>query len=435
MKSGVLVIVLLFVGFVYCQSSPCDAIPIVIETGGNATEYGNNNNMPRFAPSLCNRGASGTVWYSIQPEAGQNVLITTCGSYTQFDTILGVYSGSCDNLVCEEFSEDARCPASYDEYWYDDDEYYYRSTVSFASTGETFYISVSGDYTQASGNFELTVAYSDISDSACANAIDVPGDYYSTVLVNGTLGNSRVGLSVCDEFKYYDRGTWFKIHPEPNHKMNISTCSYATNFDTRLAIVAAPDCGSTMDCIDENDDDYCPAQHTWELSSISFLPTLSEYFVILASFDDDEGEEDNYVISFRQSNAGQNIACVDAYPLNIGTTGSPEGSTVNGIQLTEAICSNEYGDAIWYKVVSHSDANIKFTTCNSVTNFDTTLSVYSGACYSLQCVTYNDDDSSCSVSNTLSTVEVSLTANEPVYLIISGYNGATGTYRLDYSNY
>ena len=104
MKSGVLVIVLLFVGFVYCQSSPCDAIPIVIETGGNATEYGNNNNMPRFAPSLCNRGASGTVWYSIQPEAGQNVLITTCGSYTQFDTILGVYSGSCDNLVCEEFS-------------------------------------------------------------------------------------------------------------------------------------------------------------------------------------------------------------------------------------------------------------------------------------------------------------------------------------------
>ena len=439
---------LFFIGLAACQDSPCNAIPIYVETGSNVTEYGSNVNLPYYAESSCNRGEAGTAWFSINPPSGSNVIVTTCGEYTDFDTVIGIYTGSCSNPSCLVANDDEECSSlfyyesSSGEYWwdwwffeFDDDDFDETSTVTFTSNGSNYYIGVTGY--EEEGNFELSISVSDPNDSGCMRAKDIPGDYYTPVSINGTLTDSdRVGMSVCNALDFDDYGSWFIIHPQPNQYMNITTCSSYTDFDTRLAIVAGTDC-TNVDCIDENDDDYCDITTGYEASTITFLPTLSEYYVVVASYDDDIDFlfGYNYILTISQSTLTENTPCINAYPLHIGVTGNPEGSTAFGSTLSSAVCSNEYGNAIWYEVSASSYTNVQFTTCNSVTNFDTMLSVYSGSCEALSCLTYNDDDGSCSNSSTLSTVQVSLSANEVVYLVISGYNGATGTYRIDYSTY
>jgi len=49
--------------------------------------------------SVVNEGAQGT-WYSIQGNAGSDSCITVTTEGSKFNTVLGVYSGSCDNLTC-----------------------------------------------------------------------------------------------------------------------------------------------------------------------------------------------------------------------------------------------------------------------------------------------------------------------------------------------
>lgn len=409
---------------VYCQSNAaCDAYTITINDGGNATVYGSTVGMPIAVPSLCNTGVSGTVWYHILPEANTNVLISTCGDYTNFDTYLGVYKGPCDLLQCVAANDDGDCPNFH--YWDDDDDSNYDpSTLGFISDGSEYYIAVTGYSHGSSGNYELTVSYYNNVEGGCNSAKDIPGPYSSPVVVNGTLSNQRVGASVCDDLDYYDLGTWFVIHPELNKEMNISTCAHGTEFDTRLAILSGG-C-SALQCDYENDDDSCSV--SYETSTITFLPTLSEYLVLLTAYDDDEAGD--YVLTIKQSSVVQNTPCVNAFPLQLGVSGNPEGTNMNGPVITSSICGNEVGNAIWYKVTSSMSETVTFSTCNSATNFDTVLSVYSGSCSALSCVVTNDDY--CSSG---SSVTVDIEYNQILYLVITGYNGAIGDYRIDYTLY
>ena len=470
---------------------------LVEDGGGTVTLFGSNINMDYYFESSCNRGNAGTVWYSISPAYGQYVTVTTCGQYTDFDTTIGVYSGVCNNLMCKEFNDDAQCGEMVHvnergldwwwgswwgswwgggywwggnywwwggNYWLDDDFFYWfdddlsfsvssftsffstftyiisesewdfdddeLSSVSFVADGSTYYIGVSG-YDEE-GHYQLTVSFSDPSYSGCGSAIDIAGDYYTPVSVNGVIGDNRIGIDVCSEFEYYNYGVWYKIHPQPGHQMSISTCNSATNFDTRLAVISGTDC-LDLYCIDENDDDYCELTGRWTSSTISFLPSLSEYYVIVAAFDDDDNSNDNFVLTLSQSTLGENIPCINAFPINIGITGDPEGNTNNANPLSQSICSDEYGKADWFTVTSPTAVTVEFTTCNSITTFDTMLSIYGGTCESLSCIAFNDDDGSCSENSSLSTVQVTLNANEIVFLVITGYGGGSGTYLLNYS--
>lgn len=83
-------------------------------------------------------------WHTFTSATSQVVTLTTCNA-TGFDTKLGVFSGTCSNLLCITGNDDAPCSFSG-----------LRSTVAFTATGGvTYFIYVTG-FGTATGAYELS---------------------------------------------------------------------------------------------------------------------------------------------------------------------------------------------------------------------------------------------------------------------------------------
>jgi len=184
----------------------------------------------------------------------------------------------------------------------------------------------------------------------------------------------------------------------------------------------------------ENDDsDYCNVAFTYETSFIRFLPTADEYFVIVGAFFDDDDEyyyeSTNYGLTIVQDENTANTGCINALTVHVGTVGNILGSTA-GADTVTPVCGSEQGPGVWYKVVTNyiqyfNGVSVTFDTCNTLTDFDTVLSVYGGSCGSLTCLASNDD----ACLGTSSQVTVTMNSYETVYLLITG-NSATGNYEI-----
>ncbi len=111
-------------------------------TGSNAPA----NNLD--APGTCNTQllSGDGVWYSWTGD-GSLATFTTCNAGTNYNTKIGVFSGSCTLLTCVDANDDDfSCPGIGTQ-----------STVSFASvSGTNYFIYVTG-FSTASGNFELSL--------------------------------------------------------------------------------------------------------------------------------------------------------------------------------------------------------------------------------------------------------------------------------------
>jgi hypothetical protein len=106
------------------------------------------------------------VWYSIVGD-GSDITASLCNEATSFDTKIGVFSGSCEALVCEAGNDDS-CGL--------------QSEVTFASAdGLIYYIYVTG-FSTASGDFDLSVS--------CASTV---------VDCEGVLGGSAIPGTPCDD--------------------------------------------------------------------------------------------------------------------------------------------------------------------------------------------------------------------------------------------
>ena len=137
------------------------------------------------------------IWYSYEPKETELVTVSTC-SFADFDTILSVYSGSCDSLICVDGNDDA-CPE-------------FRSAVNFlADAGIKYYILVDGFF-GIPGDFELAIS-SITQGSTCdpypffcdtiSGIPDSVGNSYDVVIGPGgsILQNSPPGVLIGD----YDR--------------------------------------------------------------------------------------------------------------------------------------------------------------------------------------------------------------------------------------
>lgn len=96
-------------------------------------------------------------------------------------------------------------------------------------------------------------------------------------------------------------------------------------------------------------------------------------------------------------------------------TGKTAGATYEVFNDPCGVFSTSPG--VWYTVLGTGDV-MRANTCDSITNFDTFISVYSGDCRSLECVA-TDDDGCGSVSSLITWV------SEPTvtyYIHVQGYN-------------
>ncbi len=121
---------------------------------GGSMSGDTNNNTDDDLPALCSNGIGFPItnpgagaWYTFVG-TGENVVISTDNLGTILDTNLQLFSGDCNNLVCEFSDEDGGgniSPSSYS------------SKIDFPTTnGVTYYVYVSG-FSGAQGAYELTV--------------------------------------------------------------------------------------------------------------------------------------------------------------------------------------------------------------------------------------------------------------------------------------
>lgn len=95
-------------------------------------------------------------------------------------------------------------------------------------------------------------------------------------------------------------------------------------------------------------------------------------------------------------------------------------------------CGLLLGADVWYRLIAPCDSTLTMNTCGS--NFDTTLSVFTGACGALSEVACNDDNGGqgpCPGGGT-SFVSLPVTAGATYYIRIAGFNAfIRGTFNLD----
>ena len=126
-------------------AGPCSAFPIPPPYTKPITLFGATPGASSTSSSSCDSSSYGpTVWYTITPVAGSPVNITTCNPGTNYDTVISVYTGSCNSLSCTVYNDDApNCTHNNSTGGL--------STLSFVPTSNTVYYLAVGGYATNQG--------------------------------------------------------------------------------------------------------------------------------------------------------------------------------------------------------------------------------------------------------------------------------------------
>ena len=185
--------------------------------------------------------ASPDVWYTWTPTCSGTATIDTCGlcvgQTATFDTVLSVYTGSCNALFpigCSDDSLVAGC--------------YYQSRVSFLATpGITYIIRVAGFDTTVAGTFRLNIAQTLTPpfNDPCANAITLSS---SGIAMFNTCGATTDGPTQpgCQP----GSDVWYKYIAPCSGQVWVDTC--LANFNTVLSVYSG-NCGA-LNLLACNDD-------------------------------------------------------------------------------------------------------------------------------------------------------------------------------------
>lgn len=263
---------------------PCTAYPILgLSSKYNTTVYGSTENEPGFFyPNCDTTGSSGTTWYEIIATSNGNLTASTCGNYTNFDTIISIYSGTCNDLHCVTYNDDFCSTQS--------------STTWETQKGKTYFIGVSG-YGTEEGKFVLTISENNGNDVGCANAIPVYGPYSNSVIIDG---NNRNGYQSnpsngCD-VKIENSLVWYQVFPTLYSYVYVSTCSAVTNFDTLVSVFYGT-C-SDLSCFAYNYD-YCHLPTQSHGSFVYFYPVEDvNYYIAVQGIN---GAVGNYQLNITQT--------------------------------------------------------------------------------------------------------------------------------------
>ena len=126
-----------------------------------------------------------------------------------------------------------------------------------------------------------------------------------------------------------------------------------------------------------------------------------------------------------------NDLCANRIP--VGIPSSTTGTTTLATLDTVPICvTTVTAPGVWYSVTGTGNTIIA-TTCGPLPGYDTKISVYTGGCAALVCVSDNDDDCTGGASGLFSTVSWASAAGTEYLILVHGFSSATGVFVLDIS--
>ena len=257
------------------------------------------------------------VWYSFVG-TGDDVTFSLCSDATDFDSKLGVYEGSCGNLICVDANDDACGTPSEVEV----------STIN----GVNYYIYVTG-FNSNTGNFGLSVTCVTPTplNQVCASAIEVICD---EVVYGSTVGASTdVSLENCGTTVNTAPGVWYSF-TGTGDDVTFSLCDDATDYDSKLAVYTGACAG--LICVDANND-ACGSASELEVSSV----IGSTYFVYVTGSNANAGNFGLSVTCVVPSCDTADIALDLITDVVCGNDGAIDVSVSGGSGSYEFLWSNE----------------------------------------------------------------------------------------------
>lgn len=251
-----------------------------------------------------------------------------------------------------------------------------------------------------------------------------------------------------------DNSVWYKFVVPVGGAVTISTCNGAGSFDTQLAVWDPVVCNnfSSYIFIGGNDDGTnCTTTYTSFLSLLG-LTVGDTLWVQLDGYGGDEGTFDLEINTL--------ITAVNDQPCNaiaVAVGGSAGTFTLdnayadpneNAIVPPESDCISNEGwcelvptinNSVWFTFTAPLTGAVSISTCNSAVPFDTQLALYEvGTCsdystYSLLAANDDGDTTLCITSVDFYTSYLAICGLIPgntYYLMVDGYNGASGDFDL-----
>ena len=198
-----------------------DATPIYCGdvVTGNTVDASHNNPLECNAPN----GNSGGLWYSFTG-TGELVRFSTCNANTDFNTQISIYIGTCDELICIDGNDDgAGCSGG-------------TSEIEIQTNNGTRYLIFVNGQGNAEGDFQL-----DVSCPQPNETCESPNTLNCGTTETGFLAGSGYGI----------RSLWYEFIGN-DECVVLSTCSAATNVNTRISVFTGDCNNSTLETYNDN---------------------------------------------------------------------------------------------------------------------------------------------------------------------------------------
>jgi hypothetical protein len=333
-------------------------------------------------PNHADDPGGASVWYSWTAPSTGNFAVTTCGS--QFDTLLGVYTGSAVNALTEVASNDEgfRCSSDGSDHQSD--------LVFHATSGVNYKIAVdgysAGGGTADTGNFLLSVS----ADTTPSN------DNFSTPKVEGEpnvdgwteFGRNLSASKQTGEPNHAGNAggasLWYSWTAPQSGHYQLDTCN--TEVDTVLAVYT----GSAVNSLTPiaSDHDSCGFGSIVDLDAVGG----TVYRIAVDGFD---GARGDFWLAARKTNPPSNDKFVNAQTIS-GTNAHVTGTNIDATSEPGEPTGFVDGplSSVWYSWTAPVSGQATMDACAS--DFDTVLTVFTGnALNALTRVTSNDDAPNC----------------------------------------
>ena len=389
--------------------APNDQCPGTLVSSLPFTDTGNTfcatNNYLWSCPANGGTDARDVVYTLPSPGDCRTVSVSLCGS--SYDTGLEVRKGgSCPGTTPVACNDDGGC----------NDVQMPQSSLSFASAaGETYYILVDG-YGGASGAYAISIS--------SASAVPVNDACPGTTIPY--LPYATTGTTACATNDF----TWgCPSNPVPDsrdvfYSLTLPTCRQVTAalcgslFDTGLEIRTGGACPGAQ--LVACNDDICSVQ-----SRTSFVALAGQtYYIIVDGYNGGAG---SYVLqvtdtSFVPANDVCDGTLISSLPF------SDAGSTQcaqNNYLWVPCLTSAPDGSDVVYRLALSSEQSVTVSLCGS--GYDTGLEIRrGGSCPGAMRVICSDDY--CGLQSQLTFLAES---SAIYYIVIDGYNGASGPFVLN----
>ena len=371
------------------------------------------------------------VWYSFVATATshqialQNVVNQGGGTSTSTDMGMGLYDGTggCASLSLVGSSD----PDIYN--------------ATGLTAGTTYYVRVYGWYSSVqNNNFDICIGTPPLppANDDCSGAISISESADNTCAnsISGTTISATNSSDYSSCSSSYNE-VWYVFTPIASTNYFIERTITSGSGSTYLSVWSGS-CGSLTQV-----NSGC---YSTSLSDVA-LTAGTTYYISVATYN--TGGVDFDLCVYPAPPPPTNDLCANASQLaanSVGTfniNGSSEYAT--DTDAPGSSCGTSMSDeGVWIEVIVDDQYDYEFDLCGS--DYDTKIGVYIGSCGALTCIDGNDDAANgyCSVDVNQSFIAISATdlqaalrssgptrTQKNLYVYISGYSGATGSYDLD----